>query len=247
MTILLILVAALLPVYLLFKYMKAQDSAQPEPKEWLRKGIWYGVLSAVLVLIGHAFIPDSQMLYPEYKGSVFGAMLEALYDAALPEEAAKLLMLWLLLRKNPYFDEHLDGIVYATCIGLGFAGLENIFYLMSNFDNLLSVAISRALFAVPGHFFFAVVMGYFYSLAHFSRVSNRNKKVYMVMAYLVPVLLHATYDGILMVSEVAQFGSGMLFVLFLIFCNSMRKKGMKRIAEMKERDRFRFFDFLFYQ
>lgn len=238
----LIILAALLPVYLLFNYIKKQDSAHPEPESWLKKAMWYGVLSAVIVIIGHGFIPDSQVLYPQYSGSVFGAMLMALWDAAIPEEAAKLLMLWLLLRKNPHFDEHLDGIVYATCIGLGFAGLENIFYLASNFQNLLSVAISRALFAVPGHFFFAVVMGYFFSLAKFSNVGQAQRNAYMILAYLIPVALHAVYDGILMVSEVAEFGGGILFVAFLLFCNWLRKKGVSKIAELKDKDRFRFYD-----
>lgn len=227
---LLVILAALLPVALLLKFIKYQDSAHPEPQKWLRKGVWYGVLSAIVVLVGHMFIADSETMYPEYAGSVFGAMLKALYDAAIPEEAAKLLMLFLLLRKNPYFDEHLDGIVYATCIGLGFAGLENILYLTSNIDSLLSVAISRALFAVPGHFFFAVVMGYFYSLAHFG---NRNKTLYIILAFVVPVILHAVYDGILMVSEVAEFGSGVLFVAFLLFCNWLRKKGVEKINTLK--------------
>lgn len=231
----LVLTAALLPVLLLFKYIKKQDSANPEPEKWLRKAMWYGVLSAIIVIVGHSFIPDSTALYPEYSGSVMGAILMALWDAAIPEEAAKLLMLCLLVRKNPYFDEHLDGIVYATCVGLGFAALENIFYLASNFDNLMSVAISRALFAVPGHFFFAVIMGYFFSLAFFSHVSHTQKTAYLILSYCVPVALHATYDGILMVSDVAQFASGVLFVVFLLFCNWLRKKGIAKIAELRER------------
>ena len=54
----------------------------------------------------------------------------------IPEEIAKLFMLWLLLRKNSYFDEHLDGIVYAVCISLDFAGIENVSYMLSDMDNL---------------------------------------------------------------------------------------------------------------
>ena len=92
-----------------------------------------------------------------------GALWNAFVGAAMPEEATKLLMLWLLLRRNKYFDERFDGIVYACCIGMGFAGTENVLYLFGNIENWQSVAVSRAIFAVPGHFMFAVAMGYFYS------------------------------------------------------------------------------------
>ena len=49
--------------------------------------------------------------------SIFDAFADAFLLAAIPEELAKLIMLWLLLRKNPHFDEKFDGIVYAVCIG----------------------------------------------------------------------------------------------------------------------------------
>jgi RsiW-degrading membrane proteinase PrsW (M82 family) len=40
-----------------------------------------------------------------------GAAYNAFCMAAIPEEAAKLIMLLLVLRNNRYFDEELDGIV----------------------------------------------------------------------------------------------------------------------------------------
>jgi RsiW-degrading membrane proteinase PrsW (M82 family) len=76
------------------------------------------------------------------------------------------------LRNNPYFDEHFDGIVYAVCVGMGFAGLENIMYVFQNMDDWMSVSVARAIFSVPGHFFFAVSMGYFYSCVHFHTAST---------------------------------------------------------------------------
>ena len=116
------IIAALLPVALLLFYIYRQDSAQPEPAKWLWKGVWYGILSAVLVLLVVG-IASLAFPMPSLEGTVLGAIIDAFLGAAIPEEAAKFFMLWLLLRKNPYFDEHLDGIVYATCVGLGFAGL----------------------------------------------------------------------------------------------------------------------------
>lgn len=92
--------------------------------------------------------------------------MQAFGVAALLEEAFKLLTLWVVLRKNPYFDEHFDSIVYAVCVGLGFAAVENIFYVFSE-EERVTVAVSRALLAVPGHYAFAILMGYYYSIYHF--------------------------------------------------------------------------------
>ena len=95
---------------------------------------------------------------------LFDTTIQAFFVAALPEESFKLLALWLLLRKNPYFDEHFDGIVYAVCVGLGFAAVENVFFVVGEEGNWMGVAVNRALLAVPGHYAFAVLMGYYYSV-----------------------------------------------------------------------------------
>lgn len=230
MIILYAVAAALLPVILLLFYIYRKDSLVPEPPRWLWQAVWYGVGSAMLVLMWGLFWPGFKTWFPQYEGSVIGAIGTAFMDAAVPEEAAKLLMLWLLIRKNPYFDEYLDGIVYATCVGLGFAGLENIMYVLSNFDSFMYVAITRAIFAVPGHFFFAVAMGYFLSLAYFS---DKSKTGYYLLAYLVPVFLHGVFDGLLMTMEVMPAIAGLLFMLFLVFVHYLRKSGLRRIQTLR--------------
>lgn len=202
----------------------------PEPPIWLWRAVCYGVGSAFLVLIWGTVFPRFCDAFPQFSGSVVGAIGTAFMDAAIPEEAAKLLMLWLLIRKNPYFDEYMDGIVYATCVGLGFAGLENILYVLGNFDSFVSVAITRALFSVPGHFFFAVTMGYFLSLAYFM---ERKRPLYLLLAYLVPVLLHGIFDGILMSMNVLPAIYGLLSLLFLVFVHYLRKGGQKKIERLR--------------
>lgn len=67
--------------------------------------------------------------------SILGSVSTAFFGAAIPEEIAKFFMLWLLLRKIRYFDEKMDGIVYAVCVSLGFEALENIFHTIHNQRN----------------------------------------------------------------------------------------------------------------
>ncbi|MGN0187977.1 MAG: PrsW family glutamic-type intramembrane protease [Candidatus Cryptobacteroides sp.] len=234
--ILLAVIAALLPVGFLVYYIYRKDKDQPEPKKWLWKGGLYGVLSAIIVIVFSLFKPEFLALYPYLEGTVPGALGTSLFDAAIPEEAAKLLMLWILIRKNPYFDEHLDGIVYATLIGLGFAGLENIFYVLDSLDDFVSIALTRAIFSVPGHFFFAVVMGYYVSLAYFGNKPKAKKAMYWALAFIVPMTLHFIFDAILMSADAMTELSGMLIVAFLVFCVWLRKYALKRINAMREED-----------
>ena len=228
--------AALLPAIILFLYIRYQDRAQPEPASWLLRGFAYGCFSVFVSLLFSG--PLTSLVGTGLNlSSLFNALFTAFGLAAIPEELAKLLMLWLLLRRNPYFDEHLDGVVYAVCVGLGFASVENVMYLFQS-EDWASLAVARALFAVPGHFFFAVLMGYYYSLAHFRHHRLRNS----FMALAAPIVAHGIYDGLLMTEEAMknQLPDAFmaLFTLtFLLFCNELRKLGKRRISDLIELDR----------
>lgn len=227
-------VAALLPIVVLFAYITYYDRKHPEPLSWLLKGVGYGVCSVFLVLITVGPMPSVYTLFRLDEFTPVGQIARAFGEAAIPEECAKLFMLWLLLRRNPHFDERFDGIVYAVCVGLGFAGIENLLYVFSNLDELVTVGLSRAIFAVPGHFFFAVTMGYFYSLAYFA--ANRiTRSTYYLLALLIPVLLHGVYDALLMVRGVMDDFGGLIFLVFLVFCFYVQRYGRRRIHELKGR------------
>ena len=227
-----VLLAALLPVAILIFYICYKDKKSPEPTSQLVKAFFFGVLSAPLSFC--LSIPFGMIgLYPDEVTTILGSISNAFFAAAVPEEIAKLFMLWLLLRKNRYFDEKMDGIVYAVCVSLGFAALENILYLFSNYEEFLSVGISRALFAVPGHFCFGILMGYYYSLAKFSsKASVKNK----VLTLIDPILIHGAYDSILFVAGVTPQLSCVLIIVFLLFCHKMWKYATRRIEAHLKRD-----------
>ena len=140
-------------------------------------------------------------------------------------------MLWLLLRKNPHFDEKFDGIVYAVCIGMGFAGIENVMYLAGGIEDgsWIRIGISRALFSIPGHFFFAVLMGYYYSLYHFGIDRSPKAKAMILVA---PILAHGLFDGILFCMNVDEGLALICLFLFLYFFNKLRKKVKERINSL---------------
>lgn len=218
-----IIALALVPVFLLFIFIYCADKVQHEPVKLMIKGLIYGVGSCFVTLAIVSPLPEFT------DGSVIGGIFNAFFTAAIPEECSKLLMLWLLVRGMKEFDEPFDGIVYATCVGLGFAGFENIFYLISNEDSLLETSLMRGITAVPGHFFFAVTMGYYYAAAHFG--SKRSKKRNLWLAIVVPVMLHGIYDSLLMIED--EDLQGLCILVWIVFCLFMFKSGLRRIKSMR--------------
>jgi len=198
---------------------------------WLVKAFGYGVLSAFLSFAFSTPLGAIFGLELDAYPSVFDAFADAFLLVAIPEELAKLIMLWLLLRKTPFFDEKFDGIVYAVCIGMGFAGIENVMYLIGALEDgsWISTSIARALFSIPGHFLFAVLMGYYYSIYYWGVDRSMKAKVMILAA---PILAHGLFDGILFSMKVDEGLAAIGMIIFLVFFNKLRKNGKERINSL---------------
>lgn len=231
MDIILILVAALLPAILLLLYIWKKDT-QKEPTSWLVKAVLWGVAICIPVALVEGGIEALLFGVDGKPSSLLGTTTMAFIVAALPEETFKLFALWMVLRKNPYFDEHFDGIVYAVCVGLGFAAFENIMYVFSE-EDWVSTAIVRALLAVPGHYAFAILMGYYYSVYHF--VDHSPKIAAYVL--LMPVLAHGTYDALAMNGIVSPVLGGLSFFVLIYFCVKMHKVAKTKVLALIKKDK----------
>jgi RsiW-degrading membrane proteinase PrsW (M82 family) len=117
-------------------------------------------------------------------------------------------------------------------VALGFAGLENILYLFSS-EDWVSTGIMSAIFAVPGHFFNGILMGYYYSLVRFDPLSPRRNRYLILIA---PIMAHGIYNSILSVIDIAPSISVLLMIAFVVMCNELRKYCSKRIQDHLRRD-----------
>lgn len=224
----LMFILAVVPSIALLFYIYWKDP-QKEPVSQIVKAFFLGV--AICIPVGFLETGVNALLFgAEGKAiTLFGTTIEAFFVAALPEEAAKLLILWLVLRKNKYFDEHFDGIVYAVAVSLGFATIENIFYVIGS-PSWVTVAISRSLLAVPGHYAFAVLMGYYYSLYHFVEPSKKNAFFILFM----PFLLHGIYDALALSGTVNPVAGSIAFFALIYFCIKMQRFAQSRIKTLVE-------------
>jgi len=219
------LIAALLPALVLGLYIWKRDP-HPEPGGQIIKALLWGVAICMPVAFAEFYIQRMVNVVVD-PTTLWGSTVKAFVVAAWPEETAKLLALWLFVYKNPYFDEHFDGIVYAVSVSLGFAAIENVFYVIGSQD-WLSVAIMRALLSVPGHYAFGILMGYYFSRFFFVERSLKNGALMLLM----PFLAHGAYDAIALSGSVNPVAGSVSFVVLVYFCIKLQRQAQARVREL---------------
>lgn len=227
------ILAALAPAIIGAIYIYTRDKSAPEPAKLLLKAFGYGVVSIGVTMLIVA--PLSYMgIVPDEIRSFGDSVTTSFLGAAIPEEVAKFLMLMLLLKKHRNeFDQYIDAVVYAAFVALGFAAIENIMYVIGS-EDWTTVAVTRALLAVPGHMLYGVIMGYYVSLALFM---PQRKGHYLTLAVAVPVLAHGFYDVMALSSGVIDEGLALVMMALLIFFVSrLWKHCIKIIKRHNEAD-----------
>lgn len=191
------------------------DRYDPEPIWLLALAFAWGALVAVIV----SFIVNTVL------GSIFGPAFGAVISAPVFEEGSKGLgVLILLIFFRKYFDDILDGIVFAGVIALGFATVENVLYygrgiLQGGAPVLLILFIVRGIMSPFAHVTFTAMMGIGCGIARESH--NTFVRILLpVMGYGCAVFLHAIWNGLAVVGGLEGFILGYLFLqipFFLIF------------------------------
>ena len=209
------ILAAVLPAALLLRFVYRHDTVEKEPPGLLLRLLLMGVLAALCSGFLEGLAQTLLDLIVSPRSPLYTVLL-AFLVVAMVEEGTKF---WLLRRctwRHPAFNYRFDAIVYAVFVSLGFAAYENIQYVLSYG---LSVALSRALLAVPGHMAFAVYMGVFYGRAKLRAGwgDGRGVRRNLCLAYLWPVFLHGFYDTCAMSGTALATGVFLVFVAVVFF------------------------------
>lgn len=114
-------------------------------------------------------------------------LLDAFLVVAALEEAFKFPITCFFVRYSGG-EEIYNGILYGASVGLGFAALENVYYI-SRFGMSLAVVIGRALTAVPLHGLCGAMMGFY-----ISRGLRYQERYFRLRAFLMPVFYHGSYN-----------------------------------------------------
>jgi len=221
---------ALAPAIVLLYYVYKKDTVEHEPVGLVMRMFFLGAVGIIpaIVLEMAAGAGIEAAFPPGVKQIVF----ENFFGVALIEEAVKFFVLSRVAKK-PEFNYVFDGIVYGVAVALGFAALENILYVM---EGGFETAVSRAIFAVPGHCADGVIMGCFFGLAYkYRNMGQKSNYIsFMFLALFVPFIEHGLYDSALSLNSDAFGLAALLFdIVFIIIAMIVVKKMAKRDEPLK--------------
>lgn len=226
---LLYVLAAIIPAIFLMRYIYKHDTIEKEPASLLGSlvlcGVGAALIASVLEWIGELILDNTLSPASPYYLFVFAFVV-----VAAVEEGAKLFFLQKRTWNDWNFSHLFDGIVYSAFVSLGFAAYENIRYV---FSYGLSVALPRALFAIPGHLGFSVFMGIFYGRAKLceNRGDKTGKRLNLLLGYLSAVCLHGFYDAC------AMSGSHAASIAFYVFVAVMYIAVYQVVKKASQTDR----------
>src|SRR5215208_1134837 len=167
------------------------DRKRPEPAGTRRLVTFVGMCSVIPAIVFETLVGSSigESIGPAM--TYQGASFKAFVVAAAIEEACKIAVVYWIVWRKPEFDERMDGIVYASRAGLGFALVENVLYLMNEttLGGALTTWILRAVLAVPGHAMWTGMIG---AMAARRRFDKRG--LGLLGGYLLAVAFHGAYD-----------------------------------------------------
>ena len=153
----------------LFLYYK-KDNLDPEPKKIIAKTFFVGVaMSFPFIFLRYVMIWVD--ITPLFLGGVISLILFAML-----EEIAKISAAILVVTKHRMeFNQIIDGVVYAVTASLGFAFMENLFYLASfhsqgvSMGSFIYVVAFRSFGTMFAHTIFSGIAGLIWAYAYFSK------------------------------------------------------------------------------
>tara|TARA_B100000575_G_scaffold293725_1_gene306070 strand:- start:1999 stop:2685 length:687 start_codon:yes stop_codon:yes gene_type:complete len=183
-----LLLVTILPSILIIFFFVNSDKFK-EPKNEIIKVFIFGILITIPAYILNTFLGD----FWQNNTKVSVDLISSFLTAAPVEEGLKLCVLYYFVYKMKDFNEPLDGIVYGVTVSLGFATLENIYYVYLLADHFqttsMALAVVRSFSAVPAHAVFGIFMGYFFMKYSFIKKGDN-----LFFAFIIPFVLHGCYN-----------------------------------------------------
>ena len=191
------LLPVLLPALFWAGYHYYKDRHLPEPAGHLVIALLLGGAAAVLAKGLYISLDFVNLRYDAFALAAtnpLGLFAYALLAIGPIEEFSKLLPFLVVIVRFREFNEPMDGIIYASFIGLGFAAAENLYYLQ--FLTPLEAA-ARGFASPVVHILFASIWGHQVGQAHLRRTSIA---LAALRGFAISAVLHGLYDFLVLLN-----------------------------------------------
>ena len=142
------------------------DTLEPEPKSYI---IGIFLLGAILANgIGIPLLKDLFNINAwMYNSGIFIKFIGSILIVGFLQEYIKYAGIRYTIFLSSEFDERTDGIIYGAAIGLGYATMLNIYYVISKGGVGLTIGVIHITIACLAHASFGGISGYFLGRAKF--------------------------------------------------------------------------------
>lgn len=230
-TAVIIFLVGIAPALLWLWFWLREDRLHPEPKK----------LIALTFVAGMASVFFAYFIEKGIEGWVSGAMLTIVLWA-LTEEFLKFSAAYITAFRRKDYDEPVDALIYLITAALGFAAMENMFFIISDFidGNFLSGFITgnlRFIGASLLHVLSSATIGVFMALSFYKR-SRFGKLVALVFGLALAGTIHAAFNFYLLkntyvYTTLLVFSSvwAAIIVLLVAFEKIKRLKSLPHVAD----------------
>lgn len=224
-------------------YVGRKARAHPPPAALVLLAFVLGGLSPIGVVAADDFVsthplPWLPAVTPD--GDVFSRLLYFVLYVGLIEEMCKMLVVRYTVYYSRTFDDVLHGVVYSSAAALGFATVENAYYIEWHGPGVL---VGRVIMSTFGHVLLSMVWGFALGAQRTRRPTGLSSAVvgWLVLAggVLLGAVLHGVYDFFLVNGQM-WLALLLLFTLWRIFLaqtefvrhhSPHRRKTSRRVRE----------------
>jgi RsiW-degrading membrane proteinase PrsW (M82 family) len=196
----LLMLPIVIPVIFWAAYHYHKDRHLPEPPLNLLLCFGLGLGAAALSKLMYLGLEPIGLRYDAVAladDNTLGLLAYSLLAIGPIEEFAKLAPFLLVVLRFKAFDDPLDGIIYASFIGLGYAAAENYHYL----DFLTPLESAARGFASPViHILFASIWAHWITRAW---LAGNPIRTAVVVSFIASSLLHGLYDFLVLLHPVS--------------------------------------------
>jgi len=226
-----------LPTYLYARLVRGVDRFEQEPTKYLVAAFVWGALpAAMLALIVQVIfgLPIAALLGEEASQSIGAIVLAPVSEELFKGLAVAALFFW----RRREFDGWVDGIVYGSTVGFGFAYIENIIYLSStqNIEEWTRLFFLRVIVFGFLHGFYTSLIGIGFGFARHSPPMLGALAV--ILGCAAAIVTHAIHNASVVLGEATEGGS-LLITLINYGLLAALMLGLRVVSRYNDRQMFK--------